>query len=234
MSSVRVRLGTLPRDLASFCKVFSFFTVFSCKYSIFTIFTLLKEVRLKFVIYIDDHIEDMDLNQALTQVSAQRREKALRFHHEAGRRQSVAAYRLLQMALEEEYGITEPQDLAFGEHGKPYLKEHPDIHFSLSHCKVAVACAVSDHPVGIDIEHIRPFNKELAAYVLNEDQLEQVLQSTDSAVEFLKFWTQKESFLKLTGEGIRNDLKKLDLSSVKLQTTMNLDRQYIWTVASYE
>ena len=186
------------------------------------------------MIYIDDHIEEMDLELALTQVSAQRREKALRFRHEAGRRQSVAAYRLLQRALGEEYGITEPQDLAFLEHGKPYLKEHPDIHFSLSHCKVAVACAVSDRPVGIDIEHIRPFNKELAAYVLNEDQLEQVLQSTDSAVEFLKFWTQKESFLKLTGEGIRNDLKKLDLSSVKLQTTMDLDRQYIWTVASYE
>jgi 4'-phosphopantetheinyl transferase len=98
---------------------------------------------------------------------------------------------------------------------------------------VAVACAVSDRPVGIDIEHLRPFNKELATYVLNEDQLEQVLQSTDPAVEFLKFWTQKESLLKLTGEGIRNDLKTLDMHKAILHTTINIDGSYVCSSASF-
>ncbi len=185
------------------------------------------------MIYIDDHIEEFDLESALKQVSPQRREKALLYRHEAGRRQSLAVYLLLKKALEQEYGITEDLEFGYQEHGKPYLLHYPDIHFSLSHCKVAVACAVSDRPVGIDIEHLRPFNKELATYVLNEDQLEQVLQSTDPAVEFLKFWTQKESFLKLTGEGIHNDLKTLDMSTAIFHTTVNLEHQYVCTLADF-
>jgi 4'-phosphopantetheinyl transferase len=186
------------------------------------------------MIYIDDHIEEMDLELELTQVSLQRREKALRFRHEAGRRQSVAAYRLLQRALEEEYGITEPQELAFGEHGKPYLKEHPEIHFSLSHCRMAVACAVSDRPVGIDIESIRSYRENLAAYVLNEVDLKEVKQAERPEVEFIKRWTQKEAFLKLTGQGISNAMKELDMSGTWSHTEVCLENDYVWTVCYYE
>lgn len=186
------------------------------------------------MIYIDDHIEEMDLEAALKQVSSQRREKALRFRHEAGQRQSVAAYRLLQQALEEEYGITEPQELAFGEHDKPYLKDHPDIHFSLSHCRVAVACAVSDRPVGIDIESIRSYREELAAYVLNEDDLQEVRQAERPDVEFIKRWTQKEAFLKLTGQGISNAMKDLDLSGTWSHTEVCPEDGYVWTVCYYQ
>ena len=185
------------------------------------------------VIYIDDHIEEMDLQQALTEVSAQRREKALSYKFEAGQRQSVAAYRLLQRALQEEYGITEPPELAFGEHGKPYLKEYPDIHFSLSHCRQAVACAVSDSPVGIDIESIRSYKPMLAAYVLSEADLQEVMQAERPDVEFIKRWTQKESFVKLTGQGISNIMKDLDMSGTQSQTTVNLAKGYVWTVTSF-
>lgn len=185
------------------------------------------------MIYIDDHIEEMDLQQALTEVSAQRREKALSYKFEAGQRQSVAAYRLLQRALQEEYGITEPPELAFGEHGKPYLKEYPDIHFSLSHCRQAVACAVSDSPVGIDIESIRSYKPMLAAYVLSEADLQEVMQAERPDVEFIKRWTQKESFVKLTGQGISNIMKDLDMSGTQSQTTVNLAKGYVWTVTSF-
>lgn len=186
------------------------------------------------MIYIDDHIEDMDLELVLTQVSPQRREKALRYRHETGQRQSVAAYRLLQRALEEEYGITELQEFSFEEHGKPILKEHPDIHFSLSHCRMAVACAVSDRPVGIDIESIRSYKEELVAYVLNEADLQEVKQAERPDVEFIKRWTQKEAFLKLTGKGISNAMKELDMSGTWSHTEVCLENDYVWTVCYYE
>lgn len=186
------------------------------------------------MIYIDDHIEEMDLQQALTEVSAQRREKALSYKFEAGQRQSVAAYRLLQRALQEEYGITEPLELDFSEHGKPYLKAYPDIHFSLSHCRQAVACVVSDSPVGIDIESIRSYKPMLAAYVLSEADLQEVMQAERPDVEFIKRWTQKESFVKLTGQGISNIMKDLDMSGTQSQTTVNLAKGYVWTVTSFQ
>ena len=106
---------------------------------------------------------DFDLRQALTEVSAQRREQALRYRHERDQRLSVAAYRLLQHALQTEYGIQQPPVLAYGTNGKPMLAEWPYIHFSLSHCREAAACVVSDNPVGIDIESIDHYDEAVAA-----------------------------------------------------------------------
>jgi len=186
------------------------------------------------MVYIDDRIGELNLEEALDRVSSQRREKALRFRHEAGRRQAVAAYLLLQRALEQEYGITELPVFGFEEKGKPFLLDHPEIHFSLSHCKLAVACAVSDRPIGIDIEVIRPYNPTLAAYVLNEEDLRQVEEAERPEVEFTRRWTQKESFLKLTGEGISNKLKELDMTGVQRETTVNLEGGYVWTVSRFE
>ena len=64
------------------------------------------------MIYINDQLNDIDLDAALAQLSDQRREQALRFRHEQGRRECVAAYLLLCQALEKEYNITEKQTLA--------------------------------------------------------------------------------------------------------------------------
>ena len=45
--------------------------------------------------YIDDQIQQMDLAAALAAVSDERREYALRYRHELGQRQCVAAYLLV-------------------------------------------------------------------------------------------------------------------------------------------
>ena len=56
-------------------------------------------------VYIDEHIDDFDLEEALAQISQQRREQALRFKFEHGQRTCVLAYLLLKKALLEQYGI---------------------------------------------------------------------------------------------------------------------------------
>ena len=106
------------------------------------------------MVYIDEHIDDFDLPTALADISEQRRQQALRFKHEHGQRTCVLAYLLLKKALREEYGITDNPVFEYGEHGKPAIAGHPDIHFNLSHCREAVACVVSSHPVGIDVEAV--------------------------------------------------------------------------------
>ena len=107
------------------------------------------------MVYIDEHIMDFDLGAALQLVSKQRREQALRFKFERGQRTCILAYLLLKKALHEEFGITANPVFEYGEHGKPIFVGHPEIHFNLSHCREAVVCAVSDRPVGIDVESIR-------------------------------------------------------------------------------
>ena len=177
--------------------------------------------------YIDDQIEQMDLSEALASVSDQRRSHALRYRKEHDQRLSVAAYRLLQRALRVEYGIEEPPQFRFEAHGKPMLVDHPDIHFSLSHCHEAVACVVSSSPVGIDVESLSHYDAELVEKVMNDEEQSQIHSSSDPQLAFIRLWTMKESLLKMTGEGIATEMRNVLSSSqavldgsVHFQTTV--------------
>ena len=183
------------------------------------------------MVYIDEHIDDFDLQTALAEISEQRREQALRFRFERGQRTCVLAYLLLKKGLREEYGITDNPLFEYGEHGKPFIVGHPEIHFSLSHCREAVACAVSDRPVGIDVESIHRYKDSLACYTMNDEELRLIAEAKRPDVAFIRLWTMKEARLKLTGEGITNDMKTaLDGGSWQFTTVERLDRNYIYTV----
>jgi len=183
------------------------------------------------MIYIDDNIYDFDLQFALQELSPQRREQALKFKHELGQRTCVLAYLLLKRALHEEYGIDENPIFEYGEHGKPSIVGHPEIFFNLSHCREAVACVVSNHPVGIDIESIRKFSPSLINYTMNAVEVQEILEAERPDVAFIRLWTMKEAHLKLTGEGISNNLKQVLVRSQKKYNTVEcLSKGYIYTV----
>ena len=151
---------------------------------------------------VSEDIWDFDLNEALCEMSSQRREQALKFKHELGRRLSVLAYRLLKKGLQEVYGITENPIFEYNEHGKPSIAGHPEIYFNLSHCKEAVACVLSDHPVGIDVESIRAYKESLVNYTMNDEEIAQIKSAENPAAFFIRLWTMKEAVVKLTGRGI--------------------------------
>lgn len=170
------------------------------------------------MIYIDNNPKAIDIEKAIGEVSEQRRQQALRFKFEEGRRLCLSAYLLLKRALKREYGISENPVFEYSADGKPSIAGHPEIHFNLSHCRLAAVCVVSDVPVGIDVESVRPFKESLARYVLSDAEYQSVVSSPNPDAEFIRLWTMKESLLKLTGEGIRRDLKTLleeDVSSSK-------------------
>ena len=91
--------------------------------------------------------EQLDKDMAL--LPTWRREQALRYRHFQGQRDCTLSYLLLCQALEEEYGITDKPTFLVGEHGKPSLQEHPGIHFNMSHCANAIACAVGRMPIAL-------------------------------------------------------------------------------------
>lgn len=161
------------------------------------------------MVYIDEHIDDFDLQAALAELSEQRRQQALRFRFERGQRTCALAYLLLKRALHEEFGIDELPQFEYGEHGKPLLVGHPDIHFNLSHCHEAVACVVDRRPVGIDVESLDQYDAELVGATMSDAEQRQIASSPNPAQAFMRLWTMKESLLKLTGEGISDDLRHL-------------------------
>ncbi len=183
------------------------------------------------MVYIDEHISNFDLKTALADISEQRREQALRFRYELGQRTCVLAYLLLKKALRQEYGITENPLFEYGEHGKPAIVGHPEIHFNLSHCREAVACAVSNRPVGIDVESVREYKDSLARYTMNDDELRTIAAAGRPDAAFIRLWTMKEAALKLTGRGITDNMKTvLPATGLTFTTVERLERNYIYTV----
>ena len=180
-------------------------------------------------IYISEEIWDFDLEAALQEISEQRREQALKFKYEQGQRLCVLAYQLLKQGLREIYGITENPVFEYNEHGKPSIVGHPEIFFNLSHCKYAAVCALSDQPIGIDVESIREYKENLVRYTMNDEEVCEIESSDNPAATFICLWTMKEATMKLIGTGISNDMKTVIDTSLYKYTTV--ERQwYIYTV----
>lgn len=181
------------------------------------------------MIYINTNIDIIDLSVALPTISEQRRKKALSYKNKRDQKLSVAVYLLLKQALKEEYGIEESPVFGYEEGGKPYIIGHQEICFNMSHCRSAAICAIDSRPIGVDIETIRPFKETLAHFVLNDEEYQQVVSADRQDVEFIKLWTMKESLLKLTGTGLRDDLKTLlPCDDVDFHTLVEQD--FIYTV----
>jgi 4'-phosphopantetheinyl transferase len=185
------------------------------------------------MVYIDEHIDDFDLQAALAELSEQRRQQALRFRFEHGQRTCALAYLLLRRALREEFGIDEQPLFDYGEHGKPVLVSHPDIHFNLSHCREAVACVVSRRPVGIDVESVSHYKESVARYTMSQQEMDQILHADRHDVMFTRLWTMKEAVLKLSGEGLRDNLKEVlaNVDNLNIQTVVSEDERYVYSEA---
>ena len=184
------------------------------------------------IILVSEKIWEFDLEAGLKDISEQRREQALKFKFEQGQRLCVLAYQLLKEGLQKEYGITENPIFEYNEHGKPSIVGHPEIYFNLSHCKEAAICAISDKPVGVDVESIREFKDSLVNYTMNDEEKAEMASSSNPAATFIRLWTMKEATSKLIGTGITNDVKSLiDTTKYKYNTTEK--ESYIYTICSF-
>jgi len=183
------------------------------------------------MIYLNDHIAQFDFEAALPLLSEQRREQALKFKFALGRQTCAAVYLLLREGLEKEYGITEAPVFEYGEHGKPSIVGHPEIHFNMSHCREAALCVLSHQPVGVDVESIREYRESLVRYTMSDAEVRQIEQATRPELEFIKLWTRKEAVLKLSGSGIIDDMKHvLEKTTSELTTVVGPEARYVYSI----
>ena len=103
---------------------------------------------------------------------------------------SDAAYLLLEHAYYTLFGRSLPE-IVKTPNGKPYFKSEPDIHLSLSHATTHVLCALSNEPVGVDIETPRAISERAIQFFSSPDELTHFAP--------LDLWVLKESYIKLIG-----------------------------------
>ncbi|SDB29188.1 4'-phosphopantetheinyl transferase [Ruminococcaceae bacterium FB2012] len=178
-----------------------------------------------------DSISDDELSRLISLLPEERRRKALRYRFRRDRLACAVAYMLLKHALRSR-GIG---SFAFAEApgGKPFLPDHPGVHFNLSHSVSGCVCALSDREVGIDIQDIAQVRENVLRLVCCESELAAIAASDDPDREFTRIWCMKEAYLKMLGTGITGGLKATDTSALKNLTV--LDRGgYIIAASSEE
>lgn len=125
----------------------------------------------------------------------------------------VAGQLLLKSMYEELVGGEMPE-IAKGHRGKPYFTTG-NLHFSITHTKKTVFCALSDVPVGIDAEELtRAVNPSMAEKILSPGEYAQyaALAEEERNEALLRFWVLKEAEVKCSGLGLRGYPNHTDFS----------------------
>ena len=146
-------------------------------------------------------------NRLYAMATEVRKKKIDRYRFLRDRMQSLAAEGLLLFARKEAGLPASAFAYAYGKNGKPYFADAPELCFNLSHSGNFVMLAVSDAPIGCDIERIRTADDRVARHIMTPEEFAAfcACEESERDAHFTGLWTAKESYLKACGEGILTD-----------------------------
>ena len=91
--------------------------------------------------------------------------------------------------------------IVLDKNGKPVFKDKSlKIHFNISHSYNLVAVAISDTPIGIDVQKFSVPNHKIIKRYFNAYQQTMLKQTINQTALYIKYWTVFESELKLFGD----------------------------------
>ncbi len=175
---------------------------------------------------------EQEVQRLLPLVSEQRRQQALKYKHTFGQYCCLKSWLMLEEGMKTfNFQLS---TFNYEKNGKPYVENGP--YFSISHCKTAIAVAIDDRPIGIDIESIRHADDELIARTMNEEEKSQITNhksQIESARAFTRLWTQKEAIVKLEGTGIESfeQLRSIRTQNTEYRIQTFENENYIYSIA---
>ncbi len=143
-------------------------------------------------------------------LSSAERSRAARFIVPGAAGRYIAARAGVRRHLARYLGVR-ARDVQFAEAsgGKPYLPDAPDFHFNLSHSGPwAVLACSHEHALGVDVEGLvdaRRISVSLQHQSLCAEERAQLqhLPRDQHSARFTRWWTAKESIMKLCGLGLQ-------------------------------
>ncbi len=122
---------------------------------------------------------------------------------------------LLLKALQQQFhdtGLRKFQSLELSDFGKPFIEGGPE--FNISHSEDIVVLALTQHQgIGIDIEKIRPVDKDdFAGEIPEIISFYENHEAEQANHLFFECWTKKEAVLKGFGKGLLVPLKDVVLT----------------------
>lgn len=123
------------------------------------------------------------------------------------------------------------------EFGKPFIKNHPETQFNISHTRGAIAIGFSDKPIGVDIEKIKnpsigaTQSNKIAQRFFTKSEISYIVNSTKNKQEkFYEIWTRKEAYIKWVGCGLTIPLTSFNVLDKELKckiSTIQIDEYLI-------
>ncbi len=154
-----------------------------------------------------ESLEDpMKSPEIMSDLSDIRREAIMKYKMEADRKRSLAAGLLIRDALIEQ-GKSQ-DDIVITDKGRPTIE---GMDFNVSHSGRYAVIAVSQDKVGCDIEHVKDRNYSVAKRYFTEDELAWIENANNKEEAFYRIWTARESYSKLTGEGILLEFNRYEI-----------------------
>lgn len=177
------------------------------------------------VLKVSDRLTWLELEGYMGCLSGARQRGILKKKREGDRINALLSQLLVLSELSRRTGLPLRKiKFELGTHGKPYLKDG-GVQFSLSHTGGAICAAFSDkEEIGVDIERKdRRVNDVMYKRVLSDEEMFLLTSNSD----FLRFWVQKEAFLKRLGIGITRDLRGVNSPELPDTTAIDFDGYFI-------
>lgn len=173
------------------------------------------------------HVWSVDLDvpssrtsELFEMLSADEQHRADKFKFNDGRARYIAGRSTLRRLLGRVLKL-DPSALVFRytERGKPELDGATagQLHFNISHSDgLALIALTRSQNVGVDVESVRAVNygEDIAARFFSNRESAGLaaLPVAERPAAFFNLWTRKEAWLKATGDGIAESLKRVEVS----------------------
>jgi 4'-phosphopantetheinyl transferase len=160
----------------------------------------------------------------LSGLDSTERARAARFRETADQRRFVTGRALTRAAVSHVTGqpagqvrIDRTCPTCGDQHGRPVLPDRPDLSISVSHSGHRVVVAIAaDGQVGVDVEQVGATSLTgLADRVCAPGERSALAALPPDRRDWglLTYWCRKESLLKATGDGLRLELNRIEVSA---------------------
>lgn len=140
--------------------------------------------------------DPMEYPELMNGLPIERQEKIQKCQQKDKRKQSFGAGLLVKHVLEQ------------------HRVQGENVSYNISHSGSLVICALSDKAVGCDTEYLKKAPNGVAKHFFCESEKAYLNQYQGEAYdrEFFRLWTMKESYMKMTREGMKLPLHKFELN----------------------
>lgn len=156
------------------------------------------------------------------------RNHCLKFHQVSDQKKRFLGYWLLkQLLIDNDLNENHLSQISLGKFKKPFFANDSNLHFNLSYSGELSVCALSNNPIGIDIEKINVgINLENYQSVFTSEVWSKITSSQNPTLSFYHYWTKMEAVIKADGNGITGPIQNIKFEDSFISFN-NIKREFV-------